>query len=263
MNLWQGVLLGLVQGLTEFLPVSSDGHLAVIGSVAGVHTPGVFVEVALHVATLGSILVVYGRRFWQLVVDVLRRQPDALHYAGLLLIGMIPAGLVGLFLEDLIGRAFDSLWVAGAGFLVTGVALLSTRTRGAAADGATRPTAAGALVIGLAQALAPLPGVSRSGMTIASGLWMGLGAVAAADFSFLMAIPLIAGAGLVEARHASADLALVGAVPLVVGCVVAFLAGVFAIRFLVAMLRRGRFYVFAPYCFVIGLFTLAYALWPG
>jgi undecaprenyl-diphosphatase len=261
MNLWQGILLGLVQGLTEFLPVSSDGHLAVIGHVAGVHTPGVFVEVALHVATLGSILVVYGRRFWQLAMDVLRRQPEALRYAGLLLIGMIPAGLVGIFLEDLIARAFDSLWAAGIGFLVTGVALLSTRRLGP--DGQARPTPGGALIIGLAQALAPLPGVSRSGMTIASGLWVGLGAVPAADFSFLMAIPLIAGAGLVEARHASVDIAQVGAVPLLVGCIVAFVSGVFAIRFLVAMLRRGRFYVFAPYCFAMGLFTLAYALWHG
>lgn len=261
MSLWQGILLGLVQGLTEFLPVSSDGHLAVIGKVAGVHTPGVFVEVALHVATLGSILVVYGKRFWQLTVDVLRRRPEALRYAGLLLIGMIPAGLVGLFLEDLIGRAFDSLWAAGIGFLVTGVALVTTRRRDT--EGAAQPTPGGALIIGLAQALAPLPGVSRSGMTIASGLWVGLGAVSAADFSFLMAIPLIAGAGLVEARHASADLAQVGAVPLLVGCIVAFLAGVFAIRFLVAMLRRGRFYLFAPYCFAVGLFTLAYALWHG
>jgi undecaprenyl-diphosphatase len=261
MNLWQGILLGLVQGLTEFLPVSSDGHLAVIGHVAGVHTPGVFVEVALHVATLGSILVVYGRRFWELVLGVLRRNPDALRYAGLLIIGMIPAGLVGLFLEDLIARAFDSLWAAGLGFLVTAAALLSTRSRGP--DGSSRPTPSGALLIGLAQALAPLPGVSRSGMTIASGLLVGLGAIAAADFSFLMAIPLIAGAGLVEARHAAADVALVGAIPLIVGGVVAFLSGVFAIRFLVAMLRRGRFHVFAPYCIAIGLFTLAYALWHG
>jgi len=261
MNLWQGILLGLVQGLTEFLPVSSDGHLAVIGHVAGVHTPGVFVEVALHVATLGSILVVYGRRFWDLVLGVLRRDPEALRYAGLLIIGMIPAGIVGVFFEDLIARAFDSLWAAGIGFLVTAAALLSTRRRGP--EGAARPTPGGALVIGLAQALAPLPGVSRSGMTIASGLWVGLGAVAAADFSFLMAIPLIAGAGLLEARHASADLALIGVVPLLVGAVVAFLSGVFAIRFLVAMLRRGRFYQFAPYVIAIGLFTLAYALWHG
>jgi len=261
MTLWQGILLGVVQGLTEFLPVSSDGHLAVIGHVADVHTPGVFVEVALHVATLGSILVVYGRRFWQLAVNVLRRQPDALRYAGLLLIGMIPAGLVGIFFEDLIARAFDSLWAAGVGFLVTGAALWSTRHRGP--EGGVQPTPAGALIIGLAQALAPLPGVSRSGMTISSGLWVGLGAVSAADFSFLMAIPLIAGAGLVEARHASVDIAQVGAVPLLVGCLVAFGSGVFAIRFLVAMLRRGRFHAFAPYCVAVGLFTLAYALWHG
>ena len=261
MTLWQGILLGLVQGLTEFLPVSSDGHLAVVGHVAGVHTPGVFVEVALHVATLGSILVVYGRRFWQLVVGVLRRQPDALRYAGLLIIGMIPAGLVGIFLQHLIERAFQSLWAAGVGFLVTAACLWSTRHRGP--EGASQPSPRGAIIIGLAQAFAPLPGVSRSATTISSGLWVGLGAVAAADFSFLMAIPLIAGAGLVEARHASADIAQVGAVPLLVGCIVAFLSGVFAIRFLVAMLRRGRFYLFAPYCLAIGLFTLAYALWHG
>jgi len=261
MNLWQGILLGLVQGLTEFLPVSSDGHLTVIGHVAGVHTPGVFVEVALHVATLGSILVVYGKRFTQLALGVLRRQPEDLRYAGLLLLGMIPAGLVGIFLEDLIARAFDSLWAAGVGFLVTGAALWSTRHRGT--EGAPRPSTRGAVVIGLAQALAPLPGVSRSGMTIASGLWVGVGAVPAADFSFLMAIPLIAGAGLVEARHASADIAQVGAVPLLVACLVAFVSGVFAIRFLVAMLRRGRFYAFAPYCFVVGTLTLVYALWHG
>ncbi len=261
MNLWQGILLGLVQGLTEFLPVSSDGHLAVIGYVAGVHTPGVFVEVALHVATLGSILVVYGGRFWQLAINVLRRQPEALRYASLLIIGMIPAGLVGIFLEDLIARAFASLWAAGVGFLVTGACLWSTRHR--SPEGGSQPTARGALIIGLAQAFAPLPGVSRSGTTISSGLWVGLGAVAAADFSFLMAIPLIAGAGLVEARHASVDIVQVGAVPLLVGCLVAFASGVFAIRFLVAMLRRGRFYVFAPYCFTIGALTLAYALWHG
>jgi len=261
MTLWQGILLGLVQGLTEFLPVSSDGHLAVIGHVAGVHTPGVFVEVALHLATLGSILVVYGGRFWRLALDVLRRQPEALRYAGLLIIGMIPAGFVGIFLKHLIERAFESLWAAGIGFLVTGACLWSTRRKGP--QGAAQPTPGGAVIIGLAQAFAPLPGVSRSGTTISSGLWVGLGAVAAADFSFLMAIPLIAGAGLVEARHASVDIAQVGAVPLLVGCIVAFLSGVFAIRFLVAMLRRGRFYAFAPYCFAVGLFTLAYALWHG
>jgi undecaprenyl-diphosphatase len=261
MNLWQGILLGLAQGLTEFLPVSSDGHLAVIGNIAGVRTPGVFVEVALHVATLGSILVVYGKRFFQLVAGVLRRQPDALRYGAVVLLGMIPAGIIGLLFEDLVAKAFDSLWVAGVGFLVTGIALWSTRTLVTGA--ADRPTPGSAVLIGFAQALAILPGVSRSGMTITSGLWVGMGAVAAADFSFLMAIPVIGGAGLVQARHISTDLASVGALPLLVSCLVAFVSGVFAIRFLVAMLRRGRLHAFAPYCFAIGTFTLLYALWHG
>lgn len=261
MNLWQGILLGLVQGLTEFLPVSSDGHLALIGHVAGVRTPGVFVEVALHVATLGSILVVYGGRFWRLVLGVLRRQPDDVRYAGLLILGMLPAVVLGVLFEDLVGKAFNSLWAAGAGFLVTGIALWTTRGRGIVGD--DRPKPGGAVVIGFAQALAILPGVSRSGMTIASGQRMGMGTVAAADYSFLMAIPLIAGAGLFEARHLGTDVAQVGATPLLVGCLVAFVSGVFAIRLLVAMLRRGRLHAFAPYCFAIGLFTLGYALWHG
>jgi undecaprenyl-diphosphatase len=107
-NYWQALLLGLVQGLTEFLPVSSDGHLVLAEHLAGVHTPGVFVEVALHVATLGSILVMYGRRFFALAAGVLARRPADVQYAGLLILAMIPAGIVGLFLEDLIARAFDS-----------------------------------------------------------------------------------------------------------------------------------------------------------
>lgn len=261
MNLWQGILLGLVQGLTEFLPVSSDGHLAVIGHLTGVRTPGVFVEVALHVATLGSILVVYGKRFARLAMGVLRRQPDDLRYAGVLILGMIPAVIFGVLLEDLVGEAFNTLWVAGVGFLVTGIALWSTRRLQPV--GADRPTPGGALLIGVAQALAILPGVSRSGMTISSGLRVGMGTIAAADFSFLMAIPLIAGAGLWEARHLSTDMGQVGTVPLLAGCLVAFVSGVFAIRFLVAMLQRGRFHVFAPYCFVIGLLTIVYSLWHG
>lgn len=263
MNLWQGILLGLVQGLTEFLPVSSDGHLAVIGHIAGVRTPGVFVEVALHVATLGSILVVYGGRFFRLVRGVLRRQPDDVRYAGLLVIGMVPAVILGVLFEDLVGQAFNSLWAAGIGFFVTGIALLSARPRAPAGANADRPTPGAAGVIGLAQALAILPGVSRSGMTISSGLWFGMGTAAAADFSFLMAIPLIGGAGLWEARHLSTDMAQVGMVPLLAGCLVAFVSGVFAIRLLISMLQRGRFHAFAPYCFAIGTLTLAYALWHG
>jgi undecaprenyl-diphosphatase len=256
---WQALLLGLVQGLTEFLPVSSDGHLVLVGHLAGVRTPGVFVEVALHLATLGSILVAYGGKFFQLVGDVWRRRPEALSYAGLMVIAMIPAGLVGVFLEDLVGRAFDSLWAAGVGFLVTGVALWSTRRR---VEGPrSRPTLPGAVLIGVGQALAILPGISRSGMTVSAALWNRLDPVRAADFSFLMAIPLIAGAGLLEARHLRGNLGVVGVGPLVAACIVAFLAGIWAIRLLVRLLARRRFHAFAPYCFAVGVLTLLLAAW--
>jgi len=255
----QALLLGLVQGLTEFLPVSSDGHLVLVEQLAGVHTPGVFVEVMLHVATLGSILIVYGRRLGAVIAGVLRREPEQLRYAGLMLLAMVPAGLVGLLLRDLVARTFDSLWVTGVGFWVTGAALwVAGRGPVGSRD---RPSPTQALLIGVAQALAILPGVSRSGMTVSTGLWSGMGAVRAAEFSFLMAIPLIAGAGLLEARHMSADVGLVGAGPLLLACLVAFLSGVWAIRLLVALLVRGQFHRFAPYCFAIGAFTLGIAVW--
>ena len=258
MSYWQGVLLGLVQGLTEFLPVSSDGHLAVVEAVAGVHTPGVFLEVALHVATLGSVLVVYGRRFAAITVGTLRGEAADRRYAGLLVIATIPGVVIGVLAHDLVGRAFDSLLVAGLGFVFTGTLLWSSRRRGG--DGAVPPPA-GAVAIGFAQALAILPGVSRSGSTVSVGLWLGLSPVRAAEFSFLMAIPIIAGAALFEARHGLEGLAAVGAGPLAMSFAVAFVSGILAIRLLLLLLARGRFFAFAPYCWTIGAATILYALW--
>ncbi|HZH80426.1 MAG TPA: undecaprenyl-diphosphate phosphatase [Gemmatimonadales bacterium] len=129
MTLWQGLLLGLVQGLTEFLPVSSSGHLRVLEVITGVHTPGVFVEVALHVATLGSVLVVYGGRLWSIIRGVLARRPEDLRVAGLLLLATIPAGVIGVVFHRLV-EAAASLVLVGLGFLVTGFMNWSTRRFG-------------------------------------------------------------------------------------------------------------------------------------
>jgi len=114
---------------------------------------------------------------------------------------------------------------------------------------------------GLAQAVAILPGISRSGSTVSAALWRNLGPAAAAEFSFLLAVPVIAGAALLEGRHATASLAAIGVIPFVMAFVVAFASGIWAIRFLVALLKRGRFYAFAPYCWAVGALTLALALW--
>lgn len=260
MNYWQGIVLGLVQGLTEFLPVSSSGHLVLAEALTGVKPPGVFVEVALHVATLGSVLIVYGRRLWDLVVGLFQRSPDRLRYIGLLIVGSIPAAVIGLLFQKAIEERFHSLPWLGIEFIVTGIILWSTRRQGGER---TAPGWGGAFGVGLGQAFAILPAISRSGATVAAALWMGLTPAAAAEFSFLLAVPVIAGAAVLEGRHAVMNVAAVGLGPLVVSFILSFVSGVFAIRFLVALLRRGRFYAFAPYCWVVGVLTLVYALWQG
>lgn len=258
MTLWQGILLGLVQGLTEFLPVSSSGHLVLVEALSGVHFTDVTVEVSLHVATLGSVLFVYGRRLWEITRGVVRGDAASLRYAGLLGIATLPAAAIGVLFHQQIEEAFHSLTWLGVQFIVTGGILWATR--GPRGDRAV-PTPAAAAGIGFAQAFAILPAISRSGATVAAALWSGLTPAAAAEFSFLMALPVIAGAGILEGRDAVLNLARVGLVPWVVSFVVSFLAGVWSIRFLVALIQRGRFHAFAPYCWAVGLFTLGYALW--
>lgn len=258
MTLWQGIVLGLVQGLTEFLPVSSSGHLRVLEVVTGVHTPGVFVEVTLHVATLGSVLVVYGPRLWAIARGVLTWQPPDVRTAGLLALATLPAGVIGVAFHRQV-EAAASLVLVGVGFIITGLMNWSTRrftgTR-------TEPTVGVACGIGFAQALAAVfRGVSRSGSTVCAALWGGLTPTAAAEFSFLLAIPVIAGAALVEGRHMAVNVAAVGAAPLAVSFALAFVSGIWSIGFLVALLRRGRFYMFAPYNWVVGVLTIGYALW--
>ena len=260
MNYWQALVLGLVQGLTEFLPVSSSGHLVLAEALLGVKMPGVFVEVALHVATLGSVLVVYGRRLWEIIRGVFSGSRESITYALLLVVATIPAVVVGLLFNDYIEAHFHSMIELGVEFIVTGVILWSTRRPPGERE---TPGWMAAFWIGVAQAVAILPAISRSGSTVAAALWAKLRPAAAAEFSFLMAVPVIAGAALLEGRHATANIAAVGAGPLVFSFLVSFASGVIAILFLVAMLRRGRFYAFAPYCWIVGVLTLVYALWRG
>jgi len=261
MTLWQGILLGLVQGLAEFLPVSSSGHLRVLEVVTGVQAPGVFVEVALHVATLAAVLVVYGRRLAQLLVGAIRGRPTELRLLGLLAIATAPAGILGVLFHRQVEEAATSLVFIGLAFIVTGFMNWSTRGLSGIRREPTVPIAAG---IGGAQAVAAVVrGISRSGSTVCAALWGGLDPVAAAEFSFLLSIPVIAGAALLEGRHAAVNIAAVGAVPLAVSFAIAFVAGLFIIRFLVSPLRCGRFYELAPYTWAIAVLTIGHARWHG
>jgi undecaprenyl-diphosphatase len=256
---WQGLVLGVVQGLTEFLPISSSGHLVVAEAAVGLTTPGVVLEVALHVATLLAVVIVYRTRLWQLTRGALSGSGSAWRYIGLLFLGSIPAALVGFVLADVFERAFESLLLVGVDFVVTGFILWSTRW---IRPGAPReePGGSGAFGIGVAQALAILPGISRSGATVAAGLWQRVDPARAAEFSFLLAIPAILGAAVLQLPNVAADTQSVGLGPLALSFAAALACGVWAIRFLVALLRKGAFHRFAPYCWAIGAVTVTWAL---
>lgn len=253
---WQGVLLGLVQGLTEFLPVSSSGHLVLAERLVGFTPQGVFFEVAVHVATLLSVLVAYRKRIVELVRGLLNRGEESWRYCGLLLLASVPAGLAGVLLRDYFERSFHSLRALGWQFLFTAALLWSTRWALPRATG-IKVTPTQALLVGVAQAIAIVPAISRSGATIAVALWCGLAAAPAAEFSFLMSLIVIAGSGLLEARHIPA-----GAHPFTPALLAAFLAamlsGIWAIRWLVRLLKHQRFHRFAPYCAALGVLCLVW-----
>ena len=257
MTWWQGIILGLVQGVTEFLPVSSDGHLVVAEALLGMTLPGLTVEITVHVATLLAVFIVYGGRGLEVVRKALRGDQDGRRYLGLLLAASVPAGVVGIGFKSAFERAFDSPAMAAAGFLVTGLALWSTR-RAAGRANAETLSYPGAFAIGVAQAAAILPGVSRSGSTVATALWLGVGPVRAAEFSFLMSIPAILGAAVLQLPELSAS--AVAPLPLALAFGTALLVGVGAIKLLIRILERGAFYRFAPYCWAIGLVTGAWVL---
>lgn len=260
MSLLDAILLGLIQGFTEFLPVSSSGHLVIGQTLLGVDAPGVAFEVLLHVATLLAVIIVYRARLWQLVAGAARGERDALVFVGLLVLATIPAGLVGVFFEDAIESAFGLPAITGIMLLVTGALLWSTRTRRPTID-VQRPTARLAVGIGVAQAFAILPGISRSGATITAGLWGRMPGERAAEFSFLLSIPAIAGAALLQAGEIGDSWQTTGGPPLLAGFLVALVSGVVAIRSLVWLLRRQAFHAFAYYVWAAGgLFLLFLAL---
>jgi undecaprenyl-diphosphatase len=258
-NYGQALVLGLVQGLTEFLPVSSSGHLVLAEAAVGLSIPGVTVDVFLHVATLLAVVIVYRARILELAVGCVRGRADAWKMVGLLALASVPAAIVGLLFQDFLERAFDSLLLVGIDFLVTGTVLWSTRRVPTKAT-ASAPSVTGAVAIGMAQAFAILPGISRSGTTVSAALWFRVNPQRAAEFSFLMALPAIAGAAVLELPRLSLGSFGGAGGPVLAGFVAALVSGVFAIRFLVALLRRGAFHRFAPYCWALGIATIVWAL---
>ncbi len=257
MSWWEALVLGVVQGATEFLPVSSSGHLVITQQLLAVDVEGVLFEVAVHVATLVSILLVYRTRVGELAAGAFRGERDAWRYIGLVVLATVPAAVIGLGFEDRIEAFFEDGWVTGVGLLLTGAILWSSRAA-LRRDPAASPDARAALLIGLAQSLALVPGVSRSGTTVVVALWLGIEAREAAAFSFLMAIPAIAGAAVLQVPSLLEGPPAVGASALGVGALAAAVTGVLAIRTFVLLLERRTFYHFAVYVWIVGVAFLAW-----
>lgn len=272
MSVLDAVILGLIQGFSEFLPISSSGHLVMAQELLDVRMPGVFLEVMLHTATLLSVVVVYRAKLWAILTGVLRRDAQHLRYAGYLLLASIPAGIVGLGLEDTVEAAFDTPTVTGVMLLVTGLILYSTRwaTRRQAVpvepdehtDPAAlrrdEPTLGNAVAMGIAQAFALLPGISRSGTTITAGLWGRLSGEAAAEFSFLMSVIAVGGATLLQLGDLGDSVRATGGAALAAGFTASLISGIVAIKALVWLLRRQEFHKFAYYVWIVGALFLVY-----
>ncbi len=266
MDWLQALILGLVQGLTEYLPVSSSGHLTIVSALFGVNgDDNLTFTVAVHIATVLSTLVVLWKEISWMFKGLFKfRWNEETQYVVNILISMIPIGIVGLFLKDYVEEVFSS------GLLIVGCMLLLTATLLAFSYFA-RPrqrekiTKRDAFIIGLAQALAVMPGLSRSGSTIATGILLGDKKEKLAQFSFLMVIPPILGEALLDVLKASQEglAAVAGGISfpaLIVGFLAAFVSGCFACKWMINIVKRGKLIYFAVYCAVVGAITIICSL---
>ena len=261
----QALILGLVQGLTEYLPVSSSGHLTILSNFFGIDgADNLQFTVAVHVATVLSTLVVLWKEIDWILKGLFKfEMNDETKYALNILVSMIPVGIVGLFFKDKVEEAF------GAGLLIVGVMLIVTSillifSYYAKPRVKEHISLKDAFVIGVAQACAVLPGLSRSGSTIATGLMLGDKKEKLAQFSFLMVIPPILGEALLDVLKAMKGDEVVsdsiGLFPMIVGFVAAFLSGCFACKLMINLVKKGKLVYFGIYCAIIGVAVITYQL---
>ena len=258
MNELTALFLGIVQGLTEFLPVSSSGHLELAKALSQAEVlpeESLLFTIVLHAATALSTLVVFRKDIAVILIELMRFKPSpSLYFTLYIVLSMVPAAFVGLFLEEVITALFDqNIILVGAMLLLTGCLLfLADKAKSSEKD----IDAKSALSIGLMQAVAILPGISRSGATIATAVLLGIDKEKAARFSFLMVIPLIFGSmakSILDAGsvHMEANISL-----LIIGFVAAFVTGIVACKWMIALVKKAQLKYFSWYCFVVGTIAL-------
>lgn len=270
MSFWEGVILGIIQGLTELLPVSSSAHLVIAQSlIKGFHQPGVLFDVILHLGTLLAVIFFFRKEIFDITMALIPlkwRPASCCHedsgligarrkLALLIIIGTVPAGIMGVLFRDEIHRLFESVEITAVMLLITGVLLFASDNIKNANRLEDKMNIADSVLIGIAQGIALIPGISRSGSTIAFGIFRGIDRETAARFSFLLSIPAITGAAVLESRYVTSvplsDLPTYG-----MGFLMAAVTGFLSLKFLFLILKRKGLKVFAYYCWFAGCVTL-------
>lgn len=270
MELYQGITLGIIQGLTEFLPVSSSGHLVLGQIFFGITQSQLVFDISVHMGTLLAVLVVYASDIKAMLVSAanfffkaiffkpvvsLFKEDENLQMAGLILIGSIPTAIIGFGLKQFEHVLFTSRVLVGCMLILTGTVLWISRKYYFSENKTNGPGIKKALLIGVCQGIAVIPGISRSGSTIAAGMFLGLDRHKAAKFSFLLSIPAILGAQILSIKDMINNNLSIDPVT-IYATITSFITGLIALKILLTLVHSGRFHLFAPYCWLIGALVL-------
>ena len=262
MNFVEAIVLGIIQGLTEFLPISSSGHLEIGKALFGNEDLGqesLFLTLVLHFGTALSTIVVFRKEIGEIIKDLFQFSiNENTLFSFKVIISMIPAALVGLFLQDAIEALFSkNLILVGAMLILTALILyLADRSKKTEKN----VSFSNAFVLGIVQAVAILPGISRSGSTIATAVLLGIDTEKAARFSFIMVLPLIMGSIAITILNLEGVPQQTDSVALFLGFIAAFLSGIFACQWMIAIVKKSKLKYFSYYCIIVGSLTLAYGL---
>ena len=270
MELYQGIILGIIQGLTEFLPVSSSGHLVLGQIFFGITESQLPFDISVHMGTLLAVLVVYASDIRAILVSVfgfiskavtlkpithLLKEDKNLQLAGLIIIGSIPTAFIGLILKQFEHILFASEVLVGFMLILTGTILWTSKNFYFSKSKKDGFSIKKALIIGVGQGLAVIHGISRSGTTIALGMFLGLDRHNAAKFSFLLSIPAILGAQILSIKDMINSRLVIDSIT-IYATIVSFITGLLALKLLLSLVHSGRFHLFAPYCWLIGSLVL-------
>ncbi len=270
MEFHQGIILGIIQGLTEFLPVSSSGHLVLGQIFFGITQSQLAFDISVHMGTLLAVIVVYSNDISAMLVSLFRfisklvffkpcsylfKEDKNLKMAGLIVIGSVPTALIGLIIKQFEHFLFSSEVLVGFMLILTGTILWISRNYYSAENNKKELSIKQSLIIGVIQGLAVIPGISRSGSTIAVGMFTGLDRYTAAKFSFLLSIPAIVGAQILSLKDIIQDGLAINPVT-IYATIASFITGLIALKLLLKLVHSGKFHLFAPYCWLVGALVL-------